>query len=849
MSNFIEFIDKIASENNDKLAMQIRRQVVMEKTTYSDIKSNVYKLLSFYNKNNIEFGDKILIWGLNCPEYSTLLLSCFTFGRVSVPVDFKTTVETVEKIIDQVQPKIAFVSKYLNADFIYNRVEKVYFIEDILDLIADFDESNEIKDEYKDEDNLIQIVFTSGSTGTPKGVMMSQKNILSNLDMIDNSIPKLKEYKTISILPLSHVYEQIVGMLMILKKGAEVLYLPQINSFRLLEAIGEYNPTHLLFVPQLYSVFLDKIFLKAKTEGTYSKLEKGLKFAPYLPRFVRKLIFKKIHKRFGSNFKFFGSAGAPLNYRVANIWENFGFKILEGYGATEIVAAATFNNFEDKRLGSVGKPLKGVEIKFEDKEILVKSPSVTLGYYKNKEKTDEVFKDGWYKTGDIGHLDKDGYLYIEGRDAFKIVLGNGENIYVEDIEQKINKSNLIFDSFVYDYKENDEVRIGSFIIQTDRTKTLNLEKLLNEINSELESKQQISKIETWPGEDFPRTHTLRINRRAILKALDTGDSVSKLESGYGGASKVSSLLDVISAAAKMDPKNINKNDTLFKTLRLDSLKRIELLASIEEYMGVRIEEAKVLPETTVHELEKMVKDGDKQKELVLANWQFKFFGRVFGWFFNRLLLFPLHRYAGIKIDNKNSNINNIKLSGGRIILINHPGLLDLVAIMRYLNRRGVKKIATLIYPPNLYPKKFRARLFEGSLGALPLFRDGTGTNKVLQICSDLLDNGYYLVIAPQGKMKTVGGNSEHPFMPGAAYMLKLLGKPVNIVTVNGYHELWPVPVDKHWEEARIRELGPMKKGSVTIQISEELTEHMDEKVDLEKINKNYQEIMYNQEKI
>ena len=148
----------------------------------------------------------------------------------------------------------------------------------------------------------------------------------------------------------------------------------------------------------------------------------------------------------------------------------------------------TFNNFKNKKLGSVGQKLKGSEIKFENNEILVKSPSVTLGYYKNKEKTNEVFVDGWYKTGDIGHFDKNGYLYISGREAFKIVLSNGENIYVEDIEQKINKNETFFDSFVYEYSKSGETKIGAFVIPSDRDSlTLDVDQLLSEINSNLSS--------------------------------------------------------------------------------------------------------------------------------------------------------------------------------------------------------------------------------------------------------------------------------------------------------------------------------------------------------------------------
>jgi long-chain acyl-CoA synthetase len=297
------------------------------------------------------------------------------------------------------------------------------------------------------------------------------------------------------------------------------------------------RPTYLVFVPQLLALFWGRIEEEARNTGKYEKLMKGLFIAKYLPSIVRKFIFRNVHAVFGGKLRFVGCGGAPLNYHIGNNFVHMGFRILEGYGATEVTALATAN---DGRygVGNVGKPAKGVEVKLdEDGQILIKSDCISKGYYQNEQKTKEVFRDGWYHTGDIGKFSEDGVLHIVGRNFFKIVLASGEKIYVEDIEKIMVRHPLIKDACVIGLTDGEADKIHAIIIPKD-PKTFDEHAVITEINSWIESKQQIMSHSLWERDDFPHPnnnpHNPRTNNNHNA-ATSNSRSRSNAEGGSSAA--------------------------------------------------------------------------------------------------------------------------------------------------------------------------------------------------------------------------------------------------------------------------------------------------------------------------
>jgi len=225
-----------------------------------------------------------------------------------------------------------------------------------------------------------------------------------------------------------------------------------------------------------------------------------------------------VHKRFGGLFRFFVSGGAYLPPTLAAYWEEMGFRVMQGYGATECSPIVSATPYREHVLDSVGRPLWGVEVRIaEDKEILVRGPNVALGYWKNPEATAAAFKDGWYHTGDLGYLNDNGHLYLKGRKKNLIVLANGMNVYPEDIENALQTNPVVKDAAVFGLMEKDQgPEVHAVLLMED---TAQAKSVIQQTNKQLAAHQQVRGFTVWPDADFPRTHTLKVKRLDVLNRL------------------------------------------------------------------------------------------------------------------------------------------------------------------------------------------------------------------------------------------------------------------------------------------------------------------------------------------
>ena len=313
-----------------------------------------------------------------------------------------------------------------------------------------------------EESDILTIIYTSGTTGVPKGVVLTHKNLISNI----NSTLKVAEFNSnerfLSFLPLSHVLERMGGHYTAFSIGATIYYAENMETIA--DNMVESKPTIVVCVPRVFekihAKFIagvknapkirQKLFYWALNVGTkYSSLKLNKKNPNFLLKIkhgiASKLIYSKVKARFGGDIKFFVSGGAPLSKELAEFFAAVDITILEGYGLTETSPVLTCNSPTDLKFGCVGKPVENVDIKIaDDGEILAKGPNVMVGYYKNKEETNKVFdQDGWFKTGDIGHIDEDGFLKITDRKKSLIVTSAGKNIAPAPIEIKLTSSSYI----------------------------------------------------------------------------------------------------------------------------------------------------------------------------------------------------------------------------------------------------------------------------------------------------------------------------------------------------------------------------------------------------------------------
>ncbi len=803
--NMEEFLRECAKKYNDATAFEIKRKFRREKISFHDVYKYSLKMANFLLSKGLKKGDRVLIWSPNMPEWVISYFGILFAGGVAVPIDFRTSSATASKFVEKTKPKLMLKSKDVTEN-IKQRVDVIY-VEDVIDHIEKFPVSRpNVKINRND---LAEIVFTSGTTGEPKGVVISYKNIFADMNAISPLIPIMSKYEVLSILPLSHMYGMMTNLI-VLKIGGKLVFLPKINSITIYHALQENQINIFPVVPQILRILLDSIERQVKEQKKEKEWKILLGVSSHLPFFARKILFNKVHKALGGRLEFFVCGSAPLDLKLAKTWENMGFKVLEAYGATEVTAVATGTELGDRRLGAVGNSLPGVQLKLSsDGEILVKGDMVSKGYYENKEKTSKVFRNGWYHTNDIGRID-DGYLHIIGRDDFKITLPNGMKVYPEDIEKKLNRHPLVWDSCVFGIERDWKERVHAVLVVKEKS---NIRNIIEEINRESEPHQQIMEYSVWPEDDFPRTMTLKVDRKKVRdfvvnrKSFDKEKTVEKKS-----ILAEDKLINIISHVTKANPRKINDNTNLVMDLSLDSLERVELVALIEEEMGVVIDEMSINPKTKVSDLRKLIKKGSvKIQKYKVEDWLYLPAIRWVREILDRLILFPLFGlFTSIRIENK-ENLEKIKHPS--ILAFNHAGNGDAALILKILPQHIRINTAIATMAEHWDPKafgRFWIPFFYLFINVYPFARTGHAIRSSLETTGKFLDNGWFIMLAPEGKISKDPRN--RVFKHGIGYIAVEMNVPVVPFKIEGYHGV--IPIGK---------VIPEKFGNVTIKVGEPIT--------------------------
>jgi long-chain acyl-CoA synthetase len=385
-----------------------------------------------------------------------------------------------------------------------------------------------------------EIIFTSGSLGRAKGVMLSQKNLSANLMSMTKMLFIYPEDRFLSVLPIHHTYECTCGFLCPLFSGASIHYARSLKTVA--DDLKTVKATMLLAVPLLYDKMFRKIYKNINEDKIKSiAVPALLKLSSSLQKVglknLRKKFFRELHEKFGGSIRVFIAGGAAPDPNVSKGLREFGFNFLQGYGLTETSPILTLNTLINFKDDSAGLPLPGVELKIDNPdvegvgEILAKGDNVMLGYYKNELMTEEAFSEEWFKTGDLGYFDKEGFLHICGRKKNVIIARNGENVYPEEIEDLLNRKNFIMESLIYGKKDDklSEIIAAQIVVDTEAfieyseknnipiTKELLNEKIslvIKDVNKELPLHKQIKEFNIREQE-FEKTTTQKIKRYLV----------------------------------------------------------------------------------------------------------------------------------------------------------------------------------------------------------------------------------------------------------------------------------------------------------------------------------------------
>lgn len=528
--------------------------------TYSDLLADINSFGSSLYKLGLS-GKRIAIVGHNCYEWAVAHFANVLGGIVSVPLDKGLQLgELEDSLIRSEVEAVVFDSKmseFMREIKKANKTNIKHFI--CFSNEPDFlhfetllnDGKKEIENGFKDfidykvdSYSMSILLFTSGTTAKSKAVMLNQNGIVSNIYDMQLVEPFLDTDTNIAFLPFHHIFG-LTGMLVMLTSGMKTVFPDGLRYIK--QNLVEYKVSVFVGVPILIEKMYSTIIKELEKQKKLGLINFAMKISNLLLKLhidVRRKLFKKLIDELGSEMRFIISGGAPLDKQVAKFFNSIGIHLVQGYGLTETSPVISAENGSFLRAGSVGLPMSSLEVKIDNPdatgsgEIIVKGPSVMLGYYNDEERTKEVLKDGWFYTGDLGRLDKDGALFITGRKKDLIVLQNGKKVFPEEIEVLVNRLDEVAESFVYglaDETDPSNVKVAVEVVYDDKVvkakhKGVSEEELKNIIWNEI--KEQVNK--TLPKykyikhmiltkEPLIKTSTNKTKRNeelAKIKALD-----------------------------------------------------------------------------------------------------------------------------------------------------------------------------------------------------------------------------------------------------------------------------------------------------------------------------------------
>ncbi|MHB8672468.1 MAG: AMP-binding protein [Candidatus Limnocylindrales bacterium] len=547
MESLVELLERAAARYGDRTALGIRRDDgTGQSWSYRELERRSRIVAWRLTALGLVPGDRLLTWSPSEPELPAVYLGAMRAGIVLVPLDLRMAPDAIERIVEKAEARHLAIGtgrespdpRDARLDGLPTTTVEALAAESDGSFPADWEERVAALPR-PDRSTLFELVFTSGTTGAPKGVMLTHGNVLASIEAIHRVIPPL-EHRIVSLLPLSHLLEQAVGLLYAIDVGADILYVRSRNPRVIFESIRDHRTTSMILVPQVLDLFWSSIEREVERSGRSRAFGRLRRVARRLPYPARRWLFRRVHAEFGGGLRLLVSTAAFLPPALQQAWEDLGVVIIQGYGSTECGFAACTSR-EDHGLGTVGRSVAPVEVRLaDDGEILVHGPNVFGGYWRDPASTAAAFTtDGWYRTGDIGRLDPEGRLILMGRTKDIIVLPNGLNVYPEDIENALrvagNRDSVVVETLpgrieavvlapgshaipqggtpaeVSGTPAESSAAIGGAEVRAE------IDEAIRSANRALAIHQRIVSWRLWPEADFPRTHTLKVKRDQVRR--------------------------------------------------------------------------------------------------------------------------------------------------------------------------------------------------------------------------------------------------------------------------------------------------------------------------------------------
>ena len=806
METLNDILEESARRFGGKDAFIIRPGFRTRAWSYRDLNDVVPRVARYLKDAGLKKGDRVVIWGVNRPEYGIAFLAALRLGAILVPLDVNSMPDFAQKIAQRTRSSAAIISAQTlaRAKALSLPLHEMERLPDLARQCAPLE-----KADLTGED-LAEVVFTSGTTGEPKGAMLSHGNVLSNAIAATQIFPIGPKQRLLSFLPLSHMFEQLGGFFTVLLAGASVIYPTSRQPAVVRRTFKERKVSMVLITPAVVKSLMLAIERSADAQGKKQLFEKLRRVARHSPMWFRRALFFSVHRQFGGHFRYIVSGGAALDPALGESWRELGIDVIQGYGTTECSPGLTFNRVELNRLGSVGTPLPGVEIKVaEDGEVLARGPNVFKGYWENEEATRAVLdQDGWYHTGDLGKLDKDGFLWLHGRKKDMIVLADGTKVYPEDIENMLAADPRIeaiatplrpeVATIVGLQRPGEDIQVHGVFLLRDPDQVA---AIVRDANTRLSGSQQIRGWTIWPEDEFPTTPTQKVKKRLVIEQLLNMGRVDQARAAGGEQTTTRELSEVeklIAQVATVPAAAIHPGATLSADLGLDSLGRVDLLGAIEEELGAYIDDAALEPNATVADLERMVAAArDVKHDTGIYGWPLSPLVRSFGLLLQQTLVYPLvHVFYKVKVTGQEKLIG---LRGPVMFAPNHCLHWDNGIILMAIPLSWRWKLAVAAAADDVFGNKLNGFASSILANAFPLAREGA-IRRSLELLGARLDRQFSVLIYPEGKL-TIGGPMQ-PFKSGTGLIAVEGATPVVPMKLKIGKVSVLDHMDRKWEAAR-----------------------------------------------
>jgi long-chain acyl-CoA synthetase len=736
---------------------------------------------------------RAIIFSENREAWTYAFLAVWNVGMVPVPVDFMSVAADVQYVLNDSKPSIIFSSEkclpVLEKALQGTTLSPEIILLDSLEEPTTKQFPSELHLGINPEDTAV-IIYTSGTTGKSKGVMLSFKNLQANIDAVCSEIGIFTpDDRVLMLLPLHHILPLMGTLIMPLSVGCTIAMSPSMASEDIVRTLKDNKITMIIGVPRLYSSIrkgiMDKVAksIVAKMLFAVASRVNSLKFS--------RIVFSSVHKKFGGSVKYMVSGGAALDTSVFKDFRTLGFEILEGYGMSEAAPMISFNHPGKTKQGSAGIVLSCVNAEIRDNEFVVSGPNVMQGYFEKPDETSEVIKDGWLYTGDLGHIDENGFIYITGRKKEIMVLSNGKNINPSEIEEQLEAiSPVIKEAGVF--QDGDRIRaiivpdnIKKQEFQIDNIEKYLLKEVIQVYNHSVVPYKMIVQL-TVSEKELPRTRLGKI-QRFLLPSMAVEQTQQEQPQEEIRLEEYVMLKDYIKQEKKIDVK---PNDHLIMNIGLDSLERVGLQVFIETSFGISIEMEQLTKFENILELSHYLHEHKKHTSIEFINWSNILKQKIHlklpsTWITSNIMVKMSHMFFKVFFRYKAKGAYHIP-QGPCIIVANHQSFLDGLFVAAHLKYSQMRK--TFFYAKEKHVSNSFLK-FLANRNNIIVMDLNNNLKESIQKMAEVLKTEKNLIIFPEGTRTKDGSLGD--FKKTFAILSCELNVPVIPVSIHGAFEAMP----------------------------------------------------------